>query len=504
MKYSRASAALVATTLVSYVAATVTMNIARGPKLNRHSLAARGPITAVLRNSNTGSYFVEVSVGSPGQKQTMILDTGSSDVWLLSSTADLCTDPRRDGCTSTFDHSNSSTYKVDKEGGFNISYVDKSGASGDYIWDDFQIDGATIKTLEMGLANKTTIGTGIIGIGYSMNEASDSSNSAAPFLYPSIIENLFSQGLIARKAYSLYLNDLDASTGSIIFGGIDADKYHGDLFQMPVVPSHFQNGSSVYLDLGVALTSFGITGQYGNTLNLTSTGFNEVGILDSGTTETYLPTSLVAKMYKGIGAIDDSNRTGNVYIDCDIKKQSPDLTINYGFGGPSGLSIAIPIHELVFDIQDFLANPHTKLPTLPFSKPCGFGIYDGGHTGPYLLGDTFVRSAYVVYDLEANVIAMAQTNFNSSSSCVVEFQANATGMPMVSGIPTVMKLAEVGSENNGGGNETDSVTGIVATDTVGVLTGSTSVPPKTTAAATTVTMTSARSSTTSQSQKATA
>ena len=49
---------------------------------------------------------MEVNVGSPGQKQTLALDTGSSDVWLLSATADLCTDAYLqedvgDGCAST-------------------------------------------------------------------------------------------------------------------------------------------------------------------------------------------------------------------------------------------------------------------------------------------------------------------------------------------------------------------------------------------------------------------
>ena len=38
--------------------------------------------------------------------------------------------------------------------------------------DDFTIGGATIKNLQMGLANTTTSGFGIIGIGYDENEAS--------------------------------------------------------------------------------------------------------------------------------------------------------------------------------------------------------------------------------------------------------------------------------------------------------------------------------------------
>lgn len=372
----------------------------------------------------------------------------------------------------------------------------------------------------MGLGYKATIGTGLIGIGYSLNEASDSRHNAAPFTYPSIIDTMFSQGLIDRKAYSLYLNDLDASTGSIIFGGLDADKYHGDLLQMPVVPTRLQNGSSVYLDLGVALTSFGITGQQRNTLNLTSNGFAEVAILDSGTTITYLPTSIITDMYPKIGAVDDSNGTGIVYIDCAIMKQSPDLTFNYGFGGPSGLSIAIPINEVVFSLQDILSDPNIQLPTLPFSNPCAFGIYDGGSTGPYILGDTFLRSAYVVYDLENNVIAIAQTNFNSSSSNVVEFQANATEIPKVSGLASSVNveatatntgLPGIGGGKNtpsgsgsGGGeaSKTASVTGLVTTDAGGVLTGSTSVAKATPTTATTATTTP--SSTASQSKSAAA
>lgn len=71
------------------------MPIARSTNVNtKRSLTARGSVTAVLNNNVTGgSYYVEVNVGTPGQKQTLALDTGSSDVFMLSSTADLCTDP---------------------------------------------------------------------------------------------------------------------------------------------------------------------------------------------------------------------------------------------------------------------------------------------------------------------------------------------------------------------------------------------------------------------------
>jgi len=89
--------------------------------------------------------------------------------------------------------------------------------------DDFTIGGATIKNLQMGLANQTTSVIGVIGIGYDMDEASLTSLTSVP--YPNLIDQMVSQGLINTKAYSLYLDDMEEATGSIIFGGVDTNKF---------------------------------------------------------------------------------------------------------------------------------------------------------------------------------------------------------------------------------------------------------------------------------------
>jgi len=344
----------------------------------------------------------------------------------------------------------------------------------------------------MGLAYNSTIGTGLMGIGYTINEASNSPRDSSPFTYPSIIDSMVSQGLITRKAYSLYLDDLQSATGSIIFGGLDADKYHGNLLQMPVVPTQLRNGSIVYAELGVALTSFGITGQQGNTENLTSSGYKNVVILDSGTTITYLPRSLVSQIYSRIGAVDDTSSSGSgmVYVDCNIVKNSPRLTFNYGFGGASGLTIKIPISEVVFPLSELGSSGSFSSSSLPFANACGFGIWSGGSTGPYILGDTFLRSAYVVYDLQSNVIAIAQTNFNSTSSSVVEFKATETGIPNVSGLASSVDVTASPTAilpgNPGGRTSTGSggpgATGLVTTAGGPTVTG-TIAPSSSTASA---------------------
>lgn len=409
-----------------------------------------------------------VSVGTPGQQQILAIDTGSSDVWVLDVSADACTDPSiqqqaEDGCITTFDPSKSSSYKVADQNGFYIQYGDGTAAEGDYITDNLAIGGATVKALEMGLAYNATLFQGLLGIGYDVNEASDSSDTSgtgqAPFVYPSIIDTMLSQNLISAKAYSLYLDDLQASTGSIIFGGIDTDKFHGNLLEMPIVPDTYENGTKVYAEFTVALTSFSITGQTGNTTSLTQGEYDAPVVLDSGTTLTYVPQRLAALIYEKLNAVDDTQNSGLVFVDCDILTSAPKTTFNFGFGGSSGVSIEVPVDEMIFDLSGLFSLQGYAPPDLPFSSVCALGI-NGQTEEPFILGDTFLRSAYVVYDLKNNLIAIAQTNFNSTTSSIVDFSASATAIPNVSGVASNVAVTETATGGLPVGGEHTATTGV--------------------------------------------
>jgi hypothetical protein len=112
MKAPATSAILSVAALSSCAFAAVSINIAKNPeakpKTRRRHLLPRAAITETLNNNATGGdYIAQVSVGTPPQQQTLLIDTGSSDVWMLASTADLCTDPalqayyETGGCSST-------------------------------------------------------------------------------------------------------------------------------------------------------------------------------------------------------------------------------------------------------------------------------------------------------------------------------------------------------------------------------------------------------------------
>ena len=149
--------------------------------------------------ANRFHYEVSAAMGTPQQTIPVLLDTGSSDLWVFSSSS--C---GGSGCANvTFDSSKSSSFQTTTQNGFGIGYADGSKVTGDLATDNVGIGGAEITNLTFGLASNgsTTSGTGILGIGFAANEA-------PPGQYPNIIDQMVSEKLINTRAYSLYLDDL--------------------------------------------------------------------------------------------------------------------------------------------------------------------------------------------------------------------------------------------------------------------------------------------------------
>ena len=222
-------------------------------------------------------------------------------------------------------------------------------------------------------------------------------------------------------------------TGSILFGGVDTAKYHGNLVVLPV-----QATNGTYRDFTVALSSVSVLDCSG-AVQYSQTNLALPVILDSGTTDAYLPDSIVNPILGGVGVIND--REYGSIVPCSLAN-SP-ATISFGFGGNGGLTISVGIGEFVTPIY----NEQGVQPTFRDGAGtiCSWGLMSSG-TGPILFGDAFLRSAYVVYDLSSNQIGMAQTNFNTTDTNVVEISGTsipgasitasaATASQTFSGIP---------------------------------------------------------------------
>lgn len=375
----------------------------------------KGTVSEKLDNLET-LYYANGTLGTPAQSFRLHIDTGSSDLWVNWYDSSFCT-KSGDSCGSsgTYNANASSTYKY-VNSAFNISYADGSGAAGDYATDTFGFGGQTITDMQFGIGYTSSSAEGILGIGYTLNEVQV--NRFGLDEYPNLPKKLTDDNTISTNAYSLWLNDLDASTGSILFGGVDSDKYTGELGTIPILK---EDGE--YSEFIVALTDMGIGG---NKTSLFS-GSDVPVLLDSGTSLMYLPDEVADAIFTQLGATYDSSEE-LATVDCSLADQNG--TVDFGF---SGLSISVAYRELV--IVEGVSRGQ---------EVCILGVALAGDS-TCILGDTFLRSAYVVYDLDNNEISLAQTDFNATSSNVQEIKAGASGVPGATAVANAVSAGPAGT-----------------------------------------------------------
>jgi hypothetical protein len=351
-------------------------------------------------------YFANGTLGTPAQSFRLHIDTGSSDLWVNTNTSSLC-DAKGKPCAfaGTYSANASSTYSYIASD-FNISYVDGSGASGDYVTDTFTIGGTTLAKLQFGIGYTSSSYEGILGIGYQINEVQV--GRAGKAAYNNLPAQMVADGLIQSNAYSLWLNDLDANTGSILFGGVDTAQYHGSLETLPV-----QKEDGYYAEFLITLTEVTL----GNTAIAKDQA--QAVLLDSGSSLTYLPDAMTEAIYEQVSAQYDSAE-GAAYVPCSLASNS--TALNFTFTSPM---ISVTMNELVIPVT---ASNGRQLTFSDGTAACLFGIAPAGSSTP-VMGDTFIRSAYLVYDLANNEISIAQTNFDATTTNIVEIGTGSTSVP---------------------------------------------------------------------------
>ena len=183
--------------------------------------------------------------------------------------------------------------------------------------------------------------------------------------------------------------------------------------------------------------------QNGRTQNL-SADLPFAALLDSGSSLTYLPDDLTNDIYSALN-VQYSEREGSAYCSCSLAQES--ITLDFKFTSPT---ISIPFTELVInpdvDITEERLSHNKRQQGNNGESLCIFGVAPSGSSSA-VLGDTFLRSAYVVYDLANNRISLAQTNFNSTSSDVQEI---GTGSNSVPGASVVSNAIEAKISQTGG------------------------------------------------------
>lgn len=321
------------------------------------------PVTNFLN----AQYFSEISLGTPPQSFKVILDTGSSNLWVPSSECGSI------ACYlhTKYDASSSSTYS--KNGStFEIRYG--SGSLSGFVSNDvFTIGDLTVKdqdfaeaTSEPGLAFAFGRFDGIMGLGYD----TISVNQIVPPFY-----NMIEQGLLDEPVFAFYLSDTndEGSESVATFGGIDDSHYTGKLTKIPL-------RRKAYWEVDLDSITFGDA-----TAELDNTGV----ILDTGTSLIALPSTLAELLNKEIGAKKSFN--GQYTVECDKRDGLPDLTFTL-----TGHNFTITAYDYILEVQGSCISAFMGM---DFPEPAG----------PLaILGDAFLRKWYSVYDLGNNAVGLAK------------------------------------------------------------------------------------------------
>jgi len=158
---------------------------------------------------------------------------------------------------------------------------------------------------------------------------------------------------------------------------------------------------------------------------LTPQNFSIYAIFDSGSPNNYLPTSIAEAIALSMNA---SMHEGTPYVPCAFRN-AHDSHVTFGFGGPGGPNISVPYPALIYS-YGAPANIGNVTDT-DGSPLCYLGLI-GTNGTIFLLGDTFIRSAYVVYDVDDQQIALAPVRYG-----VPEKEENIISIPAGTGLPGV-------------------------------------------------------------------
>jgi len=289
---------------------------------------------------------------------------------------------------------------------------------------------------------------GVMGVGFPSNEAIVASPGEGT--YPNLVDTMLSQGLIASRTYSLYLDDIDDSVGNILFGGVDTDKFSGTLSTFPINT----DSTGVASQFVVTLSGLSVTPPGGSASGVGTSSLYPLSVLlDSGSSYMSLPSEMVTSIASAMGASYSNTLGGYILPNCDQQYSSG--TLDFFF---SGFELKVPYSE-------FIVNPTATDGTFfqynNGQDVCMIGAIPGSSQQIAVLGDTFLRSAYVVYDLDNQEISLGQTVFNATSSNIEAIPSGKNAVPSATPVanPTTLTLGSNLSPSDIPNGETPTGTG---------------------------------------------
>jgi hypothetical protein len=279
--------------------------------------------------------------------------------------------------------------------------------------------------------------SGSLGLGFPAGGAYVmSDNATTP--YKTVLDEMIGQDLIKSRTFSIWLDSQSWKIGNILFGGYDTANFKGNLSFLDIQPPGNR--------FTVALTGLWLqVADDRSDLATSLTPSKPVPVvLDTGAPDMVLPTDLFEPLAYYFGV---TNTSIGYAVPCPTEDLVGEMS--FQFGGTDGPVIHVPFSEL-FRLADVDWSDVFNTPKGHETDVCLFGVRPSNEIASELLilGDTFLRSAYVLFDLENSQIGIANALWNVTDSNIVELPANgkvesATTVTGVTVTQTASLLAQV-------------------------------------------------------------
>ncbi|KAK9377745.1 aspartic peptidase domain-containing protein [Lipomyces chichibuensis] len=379
------------------------------------------------------AYTVAVGVGTPPQIQSLLIDTGSSDLLVFSSASQQCRASPW-GCGGGYNPVASSTYEsLDKS--FVFGFGNQSDtARGSFVKDDVLLGDYLVRGQQFALVEDSILDfdiEGVLGLGYK-------SMQQAEVKYDTVASKLYSYDVNPKPIYSLYLdsrhrherprqiseksfkpgitnisecssrrpNPCALPKASLDLGFVDALKHVGDL--MEFIPCTSKHEFSVALsDITVPSSS---ASKPVSLVDKVGSGMLNV-LLDSGTIGILITDNIADAIARRISplAVYDNSLPG-YRVPCSPIPISAGGYFEFTFSIDQTVALTksktvkVSFSELYRALNTTSHTPGDKKCMLDIIRESTYGIGN-------ILGTAFLSSVYAVFDVEEHRVGIAQASY---------------------------------------------------------------------------------------------
>ncbi|KAG5356518.1 Acid protease [Yarrowia sp. C11] len=341
---------------------------------------------------------LDIQVGEPGAKvESLIVDTGSSETWVNTISSDY--------------NPESSCSFVNTSVPMNMVYMDQKQVSGFMAKETVTLGGKIITGANIGVAeypnppdHRVRPDTGYLGLGLEEGEVVQPK-------YPNLLTQMRDQGLINRRAFSVYIEDFSDTGAGVLFGGYDKARFKGNLKFVELVNNRLnriKNSPTPY-EYDTLLTSISRNGK--NILKRPGSRPRCVETFDAhfdtGYTLIALPRHVFDVIYADFESITLESR-GRVDYRTSCNAAASNYVYNFDF---NGVSIKVPGWAFIMPISPNANETICRLVVGPHVSTKS--------ENRVVLGLPFFRSTYVYFDAEGYRVGLAEQKKHVSGSDIV-------------------------------------------------------------------------------------